>query len=156
MNIGLTLIAQTFVFFVFVWICMRYIWPPITSAMAERQERIADGLAAAERASTDLELAQKRATDELRQAKEEAAALIEQARQRAAKMVDEAKEDARAEADRIRAAAQGDIDQELNRAREELRGQVAVLAVAGAEKILEQAVDGNAHAQMLERLSAQL
>ncbi|MDZ7825442.1 MAG: F0F1 ATP synthase subunit B [Gammaproteobacteria bacterium] len=156
MNIGLTLIGQTIAFFVFVWICWRYIWPPITEAMAERQKQIAHGLQAAERASQDLELAQKRATDELKAAKEEAAALVEQARQRAMQMVDEAKEDARDEGERMKDAARSEIERELNRAREDLRKQVAVLAVAGAEKILEQSVDDKAHAQMLEQLSAQL
>ena len=101
MSIGLTLIGQSLAFFVFVYICAKFIWPPITTAMAERQKAIADGLDAAERASKDLELAQQRATDELRAAKEEAGSIIEEARQRAMKMIDEAKDDARIEAEKL-------------------------------------------------------
>lgn len=156
MNIGLTLFGQTIAFFVFVWICWRFIWPPITEAMAERQKQIADGLQAAERASRDLELAQKKATDEMKVAKQEAAALVEQARQRTMAMIEEAREDARQEGERIKESARGEIERELNKAREELRRQVAVLAVTGAERILEKSVDESAHAQMLEKLSAEL
>ena len=156
MNMNATLIGQTIAFAIFVWIVMRYIWPHITSAMAERQKTIAEGLEAAERASHDLELAQKRAAEDLRVAKEEAAALVEDARQRAAKMIDEAKEDARAEGEKMKEAARAEIELEVNRAKEELRAQVAVLAVEGAEKILEQAVDEKAHSDMLGKLAAQL
>lgn len=156
MNIGLTLLGQTLAFGVFVWIVMRYIWPPITNAMAERQKTIAEGLEAAERASHDLELAQKRATDELRAAKEEAAALVEDARQRAAKMIDEARDDARVEGEKMKEAARAEIELEVNRAKEELRGQVAALAVEGAERILERSVDEQAHSDLLGKLAAQL
>jgi ATP synthase, F0 subunit b len=156
MNMNATLIGQTIAFAIFVWIVMRYIWPHITSAMAERQKTIAEGLEAAERASHDLELAQKRAAEDLRVAKEEAAALVEDARQRAAKMIDEAKEDARAEGEKMKEAARAEIELEVNRAKEELRAQVAVLAVEGAEKILERSVDEQAHSELLGKLAAQL
>ena len=156
MSMNLTLIGQTIAFAVFVWITMRYIWPPIAEALSERQKTIAGGLAAAERASHDLELAQKRVVDELRAAKEEAAALVEDARQRAAKMVDEAKEDARAEGEKLKEAARSEIELEVNRAKEELRVQVAALAVEGAERILERSVDEQAHSELLGKLAAEL
>lgn len=156
MNINLTLFAQMIAFFFFVWFCMRFVWPPIVGAMAARQEQIAEGLETAERASKDLELAQKRATDELKKARAEAAEIIEQARKRSAQMIDEAKRDAREEGERLKQAASADLDQELRRAREALRRDVATLAVIGAERILERSVDESAHAEMLERLAAEL
>ncbi len=156
MNINLTLIGQSVTFLVFIWFCWKYIWPPIITAMRERQAAIADGLAASERAEKDLELAQARAGDELRAAKEQAADIIEQARQRASQMVEEAKNDARLEGDRLKEAAQSEIDQEVNRVKESLRGQVSTLAIAGAEKVLGESVDANKHQQLLDRLAAEL
>lgn len=156
MSINLTLIGQTIAFFLFAWICMRYVWPPLTAAMSERQQRIAEGLEQAERASKDLELAQQRATDELREAREQANEIIEQARKRATQMVEEAKEDARAEGERLKESARAEIDQEVNRARESLRSEVANLAVVGAERILESSVDRSKHSELLDRLAAEL
>ena len=156
MNINLTLIGQSVTFLVFLWFCWKYIWPPIVTAMRERQVAIADGLAASERAEKDLELAQARAGDELRAAKEQAADIIEQARQRASQMVEEAKNDARLEGERLKEAAQSEIDQEVNRVKESLRGQVSTLAIAGAEKVLGESVDANKHQQLLDRLAAEL
>lgn len=156
MSLNWTFIGQTLTFFVFVWACWKFIWPPLINAMRERQEAIAEGLSHAERAAKDLELAQERATDQLREAKEEAAALIEQARQRASQMVEEAKNDAREEGERIKEAARAEIDQEVNRAKEVLRAQVAALAVSGAERILGNAVDANQHSRMLDELAADL
>lgn len=156
MNINLTLIGQSITFLFFVWFCMKFVWPFITAAMAERQRVIAEGLAAADRASKDLELAQEKATHTLREAKQEAAAILDSANKRAAQIVDEAKEQARAEADRIRAAAQADVEQEMNRAKEKLRSQVAVLALAGAEKVLQASVDETKHKAMLDQLAAGL
>jgi F-type H+-transporting ATPase subunit b len=155
-NINLTLIGQSITFLFFVWFCMKFVWPFITAAMAERQRVIAEGLAAADRASKDLELAQEKATHTLREAKQEAAAILDSANKRAAQIVDEAKEQARAEADRIRAAAQADVEQEMNRAKEKLRSQVAVLALAGAEKVLQASVDETKHKAMLDQLAAGL
>lgn len=156
MNINLTLIGQSIAFLFFVLFCMKFVWPFITAAMAERQRIIAEGLAAADRAGKDLELAQEKATHTLRDAKQEAAAIIEIANKRAVQIVEESKELARAEADRIAAIAQADIDQEMNRAKEKLRSQVAVLALTGAEKILQASVNEATHKTMLDKLAASL
>ena len=156
MNINLTLIGQMIAFAAFVLFCMKYVWPPILAAMAERAEKIADGLAAADRAGHDLELAQEKAVERLKEAKEEASGIIDAANKRANQIVDEAKDAARTEGDRLKEAAQAEIDQEINRAREELRGQVATLALAGAEKLLEAEIDASRHAQLVDKLAAEL
>ncbi|RVU31765.1 MULTISPECIES: F0F1 ATP synthase subunit B [Neptunomonas] len=156
MNINLTIIGQAISFAIFVMFCMKYVWPPITGALAERKKKIADGLDAAERAERDLQLAQEKAVANMRESKEQAAAIIEQANKRANQLVEEAKEQARAEAERIKHAAEAEIEQEVNRAKEALREQVAVLAVAGAEKILEASVDQAAHAKLVDKLAAEL
>jgi F-type H+-transporting ATPase subunit b len=135
---------------------MKYVWPVITSAMSEREKKIADGLAAADRASHDLELAQEKAVARLAEAKQEAAAIIDAANKRANQLVEEAKNAAREEGDRLKAAAQAEIQQEMNRAKEQLRGQVATLALVGAEKVLESTVDQQAHNAMLEKLASGL
>lgn len=156
MNINLTIIGQAIAFAIFVVFCMKYVWPPITAALAERKKKIAEGLDAAERAERDLELAKKKAAADMRDSKEQAAAIIEQANKRANQIVDEAKEQAVEEANRVKAAAQAEIEQEANRAKEALRAQVAALAVAGAEKILEASIDEQAHAQLVDKLAAEL
>ena len=156
MNINLTLSGQMITFALFVIFCMKMIWPLIIAAMEERAVKIADGLEAADRAGRDLELAQERATGRLHEAKEEAATIIESANKRASQIVEEAKDQAREEGDRLKLAAQAEIDQEMNRAKESLRGQVAVLAIAGAEKVLEASIDESAHKDMLEKLAAGL
>ena len=156
MNINLTLFGQMVAFAVFVAFCMKYVWPVITSIMEERATKIAEGLDAADRAMRDLELAQNRAADQMKEAKAEAAALIEQASRRANQIVEDAKEQALSEGDRLKAAAQAEIEQELNRAREELRGQVAELVYAGAEQILQSSVDREANKTLVDKLAAQL
>lgn len=156
MNLNLTLIGQMLAFIGFVVFCMKYVWPPILAAMAEREKKIADGLAAADRASHDLELAQEKAVERLKEAKEEAAGIIDSANKRAGQLVDEAKEAAVIEADRVKAAAQAEIDQEANRAREHLRGQVAALSLAGAEKVLGATIDENAHKELVDKLASEL
>ncbi|MBK8971086.1 MAG: F0F1 ATP synthase subunit B [Hahellaceae bacterium] len=156
MNINLTLIGQAIAFFVFVVFCMKYVWPPIIQALREREKKIADGLQAAERAARDLTLAQEKVTLELKEAKQQAAAIIEQANKRATQMIEEAKDSSRQEGERLIALAKAEIDQEKNRAKESLRAEVAALAVAGAEKILESAVDAKAHSKMLDKLAAEL
>jgi len=156
MNINWTLIGQSLTFFVFVWFCKQYIWPPIVNAMRERQATIAEGLASSERAAKDMELAQDHATEELREAKEEAQQIIEQARGRATQMIDEAKNDAREEGKRIKEAARSEGEQEVNRAKEVLRGQVATLALAGAEKVLGMTIDADKHSDLLDQLAADL
>lgn len=156
MNINLTLFGQMIAFVGFVLFCMKYVWPPILAAMAEREKKIADGLAAADRASHDLELAQEKAVERLKEAKHEAAGIIDAANKRSAQLVDEAKQAAIAEAERVKLAAQAEIEQESNRAREQLRGQVAALALAGAEKVLGAAIDQQAHADLVDKLAAEL
>ncbi len=156
MNLNFTMIGQTVTFIVFVWACWKWIWPLLIDAMRERQEAIAEGLASAERASKDLELAQERATDQLKGAKEEAAGLIEQARARANQMIEEAKTEARDEGERLKEAARAEIEQEVNRAKETLRVQVATLAVAGAERVLGETVDAGRHSALLDKLAAEL
>ena len=156
MNINLTLIGQMIAFVCFVMFCMKYVWPPILAAMAEREKKIADGLAAADRASHDLELAQEKAVERLKEAKQEAAGIIDAANKRGIQLVEEAKASAVVEADRVKAAAQAEIEQETNRAREQLRGQVAALALAGAEKVLGATIDQKAHAELVDKLAAEL
>jgi F-type H+-transporting ATPase subunit b len=143
-------------FVAFVVFCMKFVWPPILAAMQAREEKIAEGLAAADRASHDLELAQEKAVERLREAKTEASGIIDAANRRAAQIVDEAKGAATVEADRVKIAAQAEIEQETNRAREQLRGQVAALSIAGAEKVLGAAVDAEAHAELVDKLAAEL
>jgi len=156
MNLGATLIGQSITFLIFVWFCMKFIWPPIRTAMRERQEAIAAGLAASEAADKKLADAASGAEQELARAKEEAAGILDQARQRANQMVEEAKNDAREEGERIIEAAKGEIEQEMNRAKEALRGQVSSLVISGAEQVLEGSVDATKHSDMLDKLAAQL
>jgi F-type H+-transporting ATPase subunit b len=156
MNINATLIGQSITFLIFVWFCMKYIWPPIMNALETRKKTIADGLATADRAKLDLELARKKASENLHEAKSQAAEIIAQAERRAAQMVEEAKTAARSEGDRQLVAAKAVIEQEANRARESLREQVANLAMAGAEKILRREVNAQTHADLLKQLKAEL
>lgn len=156
MNINLTLIGQSITFMIFVWFCMKFIWPYIRGAMEARTQRIADGLEAAERANRNLELAQDRAVSQLKDAKVEAASIIDQANRRAAQIIDEAKDRAREEGDRLKAAAHSEIEQEVNRAREQLRERIGTLAVAGAERILGRAIDASAHNDIVDQLAREL
>ncbi len=156
MNINLTLIGQLISFLFFIWFCKQFVWTAIIGAMEERQKKIADGLDAADRASRDLELAQEKAVAQLKEAKQAAAAVIEQANKRANQIVDEAKGLARAEGDRLKVAAQAEIEQEVNRAKEELRHSVATLALAGAEKILQANIDESVNRKLVDNLAAQL
>ncbi|MEQ8954715.1 MAG: F0F1 ATP synthase subunit B [Gammaproteobacteria bacterium] len=156
MNLNATLIGQTIAFLVFLWFCKTYVWPLFAAVMEERKKKIADGLEAAARAEKDLELAQARSTEQLKEAKADAAAIIDQANKRAGQIVDEAKEQAREEGKRIIAGANAEIAQEINRAKESLRGQVATLAIAGAEKILQKSVDTAANDEMLNKLASEL
>jgi len=155
-NINLTLIGQIIAFAVFVAFCMKFVWPPLITAMQERAKKIVDGLDAANRAQRDLKLAQEKAGSQLRDAKEQAAQVIEQANKRANQIIDEAKEAARQEGERLKAAAQAEIDQEVNRAKETLRTQVSALAIAGASKILETSIDVEKHNELLNKLAEEL
>ena len=156
MNLNYTLFGQMIFFIVFVLFCMKFVWPPITAAMADRAKKIADGLAAADKADKDLELAKEKAASDMKDAKAQAAEIIEQAKKRGDQMVDEAKEKAQEEAERIRAAAEAEVEQQVSQAKEALRAQVTTLAVSGAEKILESSVDASKHSDMLDKLAAQL
>jgi F-type H+-transporting ATPase subunit b len=156
MNFNATLIGQTITFIVFVWFCMKYIWPPLMAALEERNARISEGLAAAQRGQQDLEDAQAKVSDSLNDAKQQAQEIINQAQKRANEIVDEAKDSAREEADKIKVAATADIDQQVNAAREHLRKEVSVIALAGAEQILKREVDAKAHADVLDELVAQI
>lgn len=156
MNFNATLIGQMITFAVFVWFCLKYVWPPLMTALEERKARIADGLAAAERGQKDLELARARVSDDLKHAKQQAQDIINQAHKRANEMVDEAKDQARQEAEKIKATASADIDQQINSARELLRAEVTAVALAGAEKILNKEVDSDAHSKVLDEMMAQI
>lgn len=156
MNINLTLIGQTVTFIVFVWFCMKFIWPPLMGVLEKRRQTIADGLAAGEKGRHELELAEKRAVDIVKKAKHDATDVIAAADRRAAEIADQAKDTAAAEAKRIVEAARAEIDQELNRVREQLRESVSKLAVAGASRILEKEVDAKTHARLLESVVRQL
>ena len=156
MNINLTLLGQMITFALLVWVTMRYIWPPIIQAMEERQAKIADGLAAAERGKHEQELAERRSTELLKGAKGDAAEIIAQAQKRSNDIIEEAKEAARAEGDRILQAAKAEIEQEASRAREQLRGRVVELAIAGAGQVLKREVDAKAHDALLKDVVNQL
>ena len=154
MSINLTLIIQMVVFAFFVWFCMKFIWPVIITAMEERQQKIADGLDAADRAMRDLEVAQGRATDQMKEAKQEAAGIVDQVNKRANQIIDEAKQQATTEGDRLKVAAEAEIEQEINRAKEELRASVAGLALACAEKVLEASIDEEANRALVDKLAS--
>ncbi|MBV2089415.1 MAG: F0F1 ATP synthase subunit B [Candidatus Thiodiazotropha sp. (ex Ctena orbiculata)] len=156
MNINLTIIGQLLSFAVFVWFTMKYVWTPIMGALETRKKEIADGLAAAERGQHEQELAKERAKDVLHEAKAQAAEIVAQAQKRAAEIVDESKDTARVEGDRILTAAQSEIEQEANRAREQLREKVGMLAVAGAEKILKKEISADAHQDIVTALAKEI
>jgi len=156
MNINFTLFAQAIVFAAFIWFTVRFIWPPLLRAIETRQKTIADGLAAAEEGKRSLEVSNKRAEEEVKKARDRAAEVLTQAEKRAAQMVEEAKNAAKEEGNREKAAAKAEIAQEITRAREQLRDQVASLAVAGAEKILRREVDAKAHGDLLDSIKKQL
>lgn len=154
MSLNATLIAQLIVFLILVWFTMKFIWPPIMQAMDDRAKRIADGLDAADRARKELADANTRADDEVKKARAEAATILDRANQQAGQIVDKARADAVLEAGKQKAQAQADIDNMAHRARAELRGQVATLAVAGAEKILGREVNAETHKALLDDLVA--
>ncbi|MCZ6892885.1 MAG: F0F1 ATP synthase subunit B [Gammaproteobacteria bacterium] len=156
MNMNLTLLGQAISFALFVWFCVKFVWPPILKALEERETRIADGLAAAERGKHELELADQRSTEILREGKEKAQGFVSQAQKRGDEIVEAAKLAAQEEAERIKIAAAAEIEQNRNRARDELRSQVAQLALAGAEQVLMREVDEQAHREVLDKLAADL
>ena len=156
MNINLTLLAQAAMFAVFIWFTARFVWPPLARAIEDRQKHIAEGLAAAERGKQDLEQAAVRTADMLKEARQQAQEILAQADRRGAQIIEEAKVAAGEEGARLIAGAKAEIDQEVSRARETLRAQVAALAVAGAEQILRREVDAKVHADLLASVQNQL
>jgi F-type H+-transporting ATPase subunit b len=155
-DINLTLIGQTIAMIVFVWFCMKYIWPPILNALEERQRQIEEGLAAADTGKESLVKAAAEADEIIADARKQATGILDQAHARANEIVAEGKADGVKEHDRQLAAAQLEIEQEANRAREELRGQVSAIAIASAEKILNREIDGKAHDDILGKLAQEL
>jgi F-type H+-transporting ATPase subunit b len=156
MNISATLIGQSIAFFLFVWFCMKFVWPPIMKALDERKKTIADGLAAGEKGKHELELAERRAGEVVRDAKGKAGEILSQAEKRAGEVIDEAKHQAKTEAEGILAAARAEVYRERNAAREQLRQQVATLAVAGAARILEKEIDAKSYTRLLDDVVKQL
>lgn len=156
MDPNATLIGQLIAFAVFVLFCMKKVWPPLMQAIEERQKTIADGLAASERAEKDLELAQQSAAEQLKEAKQQAAEIVEQAKKRANQLVDEETQRGHSEREKIIASGYAEIEAERNRAKEELRKQVAALAVTGAERILAREIDAAAQNDIVEKLVAEL
>jgi len=156
MNMNATLIGQAIAFAIFIAFCMKYVWPPIMQALEDRTKKIAEGLAAAERGRHEQELAEKRAQQVIHEAKEQANDIISQAQRRGNDIVDESKESARVEGERILTTAQAEIAQEANRAKDELRGQVSTISLAGAAKILDREIDDKAHTDLLDELVSRI
>lgn len=156
MNINVTLIAQVIAFVVMIWLVNKYLWRPVSALLEQRQKRIADGLAAAEKGKHERELAERHAKEVMLDAKTRAAEIINQAERRAGEIVEESKDQARSEGQRLIDAANAEIEQESIRAREQLRKEVADIAVAGAQKILQREVDAKAHADLLNDMVARL
>jgi len=156
MNPNITLLGQMISFAILIWFTVKFIWPPLMKAIEERQQKIADGLAAADNAQKNLAQAEEKVNEELKVARAKANEIIEQAHQRASQIVDKAKDDAVAEAGRQKALAEAEIAAAANRAKEDLRKQVSALAVSGAEKLLKREIDANAHKALIDDLAAQL
>jgi len=156
MNINATLLVQALSFAALIWFTVRFVWPSLTNAIDDRNKRIADGLAAAEKGRQSLELSSRQAEESMKEARARAVEILAQADKRAAEMVEQAKTTARDEGVREKTAAKAEIEQEYARAREQLREQVAALAVAGAEKILRREVDAKAHGDLLAAIKQQL
>jgi len=155
-DLNVTLFGQMIAFALFVFVTMRYIWPPILKALDERQTRIAEGLQAAERSENELKVSQQHIADQLRQAKHDAAQIIENANQRAVRIVEEGKDTARTEGQRLIEVAQSDIDQQRLSARGELMKEMSEIAIRGVEKILQQQVDQSTHARLVDQLIAEI
>ncbi len=156
MDINLTLIGQTIAMVVFVWFCMKYIWPPLLESIEERRQKIEEGLAAADRGEEKLVAAREEADEIIADARRQATTIIDQANSRANEIVADGKAEGVKERERQLAAAKAEIEQETNRAREELRGQVSAIALAGAEKILRREIDAGEHEEILGKLAQDL
>jgi len=155
-GINMTLFGQMGTFLVFILFTMKFVWPPIVKALDERRSRIADGLAAAERGQKALETADAQVAQRLREARQQAAQIIEQAERRGAELVEAAKDDAVAAGERLMAQSRAELELEINRAREALRGDVAAIALSGARQLLEREIDAGSHRELLDRLAATL
>lgn len=156
MNINLTLFSQAAAFAIFIWFTAKFVWPPLLTAITERQKKIEEGLAAAERSKKDLELAQARSTDTLREAREKSTEMVGAAERQAAHIIEESRAEANRIVNQARIAAEGEAGVAAQRAREHLRDEVARLAVAGAEKILRREVNAQVHAELLTALKTEL
>ncbi|HYC37773.1 MAG TPA: F0F1 ATP synthase subunit B [Usitatibacter sp.] len=156
MNLNFTLVAQAITFALFIWFCVKFVWPPLLRAIETRQKAIADGLAEAERGRSSLADAQKQTEVLVSEAKARAQEIVSAAEKAASQRIEESKLQAKTEGERIVAAAHAQVQQEVQSAKQQLREQVAQLAVSGAEKILRREVDAKAHADMLDQLKAQL
>ena len=156
MDFNATLIGQTIAMMFFVWFCMKYIWPPLTSALDARREKIAEGLAAGEKAVAAQAEAEAEAQKLIAAARQQAMDIVEQANKRANGIVEEGKQDGVRERERQIAAGRAEIEQELNRAKDELRGKVSAIAVSSAEKILRREIDAQAHNDLLSQLAAEI
>jgi F-type H+-transporting ATPase subunit b len=156
MDINATIIGQFFTFAILVWVTMKYVWPPITKAMLDREKKIAAGLEAAERSKRELEMAEHKAFSIIREAKQQASQIIEQANLHSSHLVEEAKGQAKQESLRIVDLAQGEIDREVTKAKEALKSQLATLAIAGAEKIIKRKLDPSIHNDLLNELAAEI
>jgi F-type H+-transporting ATPase subunit b len=156
MNPNITLLGQMLSFAILIWFTVKFIWPPLMAAIEERQQKIAEGLAAADNAQKNLAQAQDKVNEALKDARAKANEIIDQAHARANQIVDAAKNDAIAEGNRQKVLAQSEIDASANRAKEDLRKQVSALAVSGAEKLLRREIDANAHKALLDELAAEI
>lgn len=156
MNLNATLLGQAISFAVFVWFCMKYVWPPVLTALQDRQAKIAQGLADAEQGAQKREEAEQEIADLLSDAKAQAAEIVASAQKRGNEIIEESKEGARSEGERLKQSAQAEIDQEVVTARESLRQQVSQIALDGASKILGTEVDAKAHAKVLDDLVGQI
>ena len=156
MDINATIIGQFFTFAILVWVSMKYVWPPITKSMHDREKKIAAGLEAAERSKRELELAEHKALSVIREAKTQASQIVESANLHSAKLIDDAKTQAKHEGQRIVDMAQGEIDREVTQAKEVLKTQLATLAISGAEKIIKRHLDQKTHDDLLNELAAEI
>lgn len=156
MEINATIIGQFITFAILVWFTMKYVWPPITKTLHDRETKIAAGLEAAERSKRELEMAEHKAGSIIRDAKQQASQIIEQANVHSAHLVEEAKAQAKVEGQRIVELAQSEINREVTQAKEVLRTQLASLAVAGAEKIIQRKLDPSIHNDLLNELAADI
>lgn len=156
MNLNATLIVQTVVFLILGWVTMKFIWPPLIAALNERQKKIADGLAAADKGEKSLVEARAAADAIVREAREKASKIVDQANRRSSEVIEEAKGTAIAEGQRLVSEARAEVQLEQSRAREQLRKEVAVLAVAGASRLLGREIDARTHADLLDKLAADI